>query len=122
MTTNAPGKNTTASHPTPSPDALYADAVNLTAERTGMPHPLTESYILAARSGVDIVLNGLYGPDDPDALAREYVARLAHESWDTGCQRVCFHAAWDDMAEPDRNVIRAQVDAARAAIVAGLSS
>lgn len=58
-----------------------------------------------------IVSAALQDPDDPDALAREYVARLAHESWDTGCQRVCFHAAWDDMTELDRNVIRAQFDA-----------
>lgn len=59
----------------------------------------------------------LHDTDDPDALAREYVARLAHESWETGCQRVCFHAAWDDMTELDRNVIRAQFDVMRTVIL-----
>lgn len=64
-----------------------------------------------------VVSAALHDPADPDALAREYVARLAHESWDTGCQRVCFHATWDDMTELDRNVIRAQLDAMTAAIL-----
>ncbi len=64
-----------------------------------------------------VVSAALHDPDDPDALARGYVARLAHESWETGCQRVCFHAAWDDMTELDRNVIRAQFDAMRTVIL-----
>lgn len=64
-----------------------------------------------------LVSVALHDTDDPDALSREYVARLAHESWDTGCQRVCFHAAWDDMTELDRNVIRAQFDAMRTVIL-----
>lgn len=79
--------------------------------------PLMRTSVPTRTRAHAIVSAALHDPADPDWLAREYVARLAHESWDTGCQRVCFHAAWDDMAEPDRNVIRAQVDAVRAAIL-----
>lgn len=64
-----------------------------------------------------VVGAALHDPDDPDALAREYVARMAHESWATGCQRVCFHAAWDDMDELERNVVRAQLDAMSAVVL-----
>lgn len=67
--------------------------------------------LAAADAARRAVSAALHDPDDPDALAREYVARLAHESWETGCQRVCFHATWDDMDELERNTIRAQLDA-----------
>ncbi|WP_163186016.1 hypothetical protein [Cellulosimicrobium sp. SL-1] len=79
-------------------------------------HPAFHRHRIAAT-----VYAALRDPDDPDALAREYVARLAHESWDTGCQRVCFHATWDDMTELDRNVVRAQL-AAMTSTVLGRSS
>lgn len=64
-----------------------------------------------------VVSAALHDPSDPDKLAREYVARMAHESWATGCQRVCFHAVWDDMDELARNTIRAQLDAMSAVVL-----
>lgn len=37
-------------------DALYADALNVAGDRGLGPHPLPESYVIAARSGVDATL------------------------------------------------------------------
>jgi hypothetical protein len=71
---------------------------------------------------VDTVLRAaLTDPDDPDWLAREYVARLARESRETSCKRVCWHDEWLTMPDGSRDLVRAQVDAMRAAILGGAS-
>jgi hypothetical protein len=40
-------------------DALYADAINRAADSGLGPHPLPESYVIAARAGVDVTLEAL---------------------------------------------------------------
>ncbi len=57
------------------PQALYADAVNLTADRSPFGHPLPESEIRAAYAGVDAALTAVRaGASQPQRM---------HEFWET---------------------------------------
>ena len=52
----APTPEPTPEFDEPSEDELYAAALDEASARLDMPHPLSESYIVAARAGVDAAL------------------------------------------------------------------
>ncbi len=105
---------------TSAPTRRAAEAL-CTADTSYWHHEQTDDYPCSScvEKAQTAATAALRDSDDPDALPREYVARLARESRKTRCARVCWHAKWDDLAEPDRDVIRAQIDAMTAAVLGG---
>lgn len=65
---SAPTPEPTPEFDEPSEDELYAAALDEASARLDMPHPLSESYIVAARAGVDAAL----------AVSARYAAALPH--------------------------------------------